>query len=204
MLLLLLAILGHSHSGTALSNTCGSDDMVLVSDSTSGTTWRALPDCDGDTTVLHYDQATNTFTCGDDDTSAGGTPKAVISGESSASLTADAYCAPMGYDVCGTSATAVLDQRPVPYGGTIKNLYVWMSAAQASGDTCDIYIRSGTCNSTLVNTAVTCSILNVDQDCSDTVNTATVTAGQCIQIFFDEVLGTCAGNLIWSFEVDPT
>lgn len=49
-----------------------SDDQVLVSDSVSGATWRTLPDCDADNQTLQYDQATNTWSCGDDDTGGGG------------------------------------------------------------------------------------------------------------------------------------
>lgn len=58
-----------ARGGTNL--TASTDDNVMVG---NGTTWetKALPDCDADTTVLHYDTATNAFSCGDDDTGAGG------------------------------------------------------------------------------------------------------------------------------------
>jgi hypothetical protein len=50
-----------------------SDDQVLVSDSSSAATWRAVPDCDNATSSkVLYDTATNTWTCGTDQTSAGG------------------------------------------------------------------------------------------------------------------------------------
>ncbi len=49
------------------------DDQVPVGDSASATTWRTLPDCDtAATSKLLYDQATNTFTCGTDQTVGGG------------------------------------------------------------------------------------------------------------------------------------
>jgi hypothetical protein len=49
------------------------DDQVLVSDSTSGATWRAIPDCDNPTaSKLLYDVTTNAFSCGSDQTGAGG------------------------------------------------------------------------------------------------------------------------------------
>ena len=43
------------------------DDQVPVGDSASATTWRTLPDSDGATQKLQYDQATNTFSAGTDD-----------------------------------------------------------------------------------------------------------------------------------------
>lgn len=49
----------------------GGDDQVLVSSSSSAGAWATLPDCDGDATVLHYDTATNAFSCGDDDSGGG-------------------------------------------------------------------------------------------------------------------------------------
>lgn len=43
------------------------DDQVPVGDSASATTWRTVPDSDGATQKLQYDQATNTFSAGTDD-----------------------------------------------------------------------------------------------------------------------------------------
>lgn len=43
------------------------DDQVSVGDSASDTTWRTVPDSDGATQKLQYDQATNTFSAGTDD-----------------------------------------------------------------------------------------------------------------------------------------
>ena len=192
-----------SQGGT--TETTSTEDAVLVGLSTTDWEPKVLTSCsNGTTEKLLYNSTTNAFSCGTDQTSAGGNGKALYSGRSSASLTVDSYCAPGGTDVCGTTAGAVLNQNPVPFSGTVKNLYAWTSAAQASGDDCNVYVRSGTCNTTLANTVLTCRLLDVDQDCSDTVNTATVTAGQCIQIFYDEVAGTCAGNLIYSFELTPS
>lgn len=43
------------------------DDQVMISDSVSAATWRALPSCSNATTSkLLYDTATNTFSCGTD------------------------------------------------------------------------------------------------------------------------------------------
>ena len=43
------------------------DDQVPVGDSASDTTWRTVPDSDGATQKLQYDQATNSFSAGTDD-----------------------------------------------------------------------------------------------------------------------------------------
>ena len=43
------------------------DDQIPVSDSSTAATWRGLPDSDGATQKLQYDQATNAFSAGTDD-----------------------------------------------------------------------------------------------------------------------------------------
>lgn len=51
----------------------GGGDQVLVSDSTSAATWRTVPDCDtAASSKLLYDQATNAWSCGTDQTGGGG------------------------------------------------------------------------------------------------------------------------------------
>ena len=48
------------------------DDQVPVGDSASATTWRTLPSCSGATTdKLLYNQSTNTFSCGTDQSGSG-------------------------------------------------------------------------------------------------------------------------------------
>lgn len=44
-----------------------SDDQVVVSSSTSAAAWKTLPDSDGATQKLQYDQTTNAFSAGTDD-----------------------------------------------------------------------------------------------------------------------------------------
>lgn len=49
------------------------DDQVLVSTTGDGVAWTSVPDCDtAATSKLLYDTATNTFSCGTDQTGAGG------------------------------------------------------------------------------------------------------------------------------------
>jgi hypothetical protein len=49
------------------------DDKVLVADSASGATWRAVPNCTDNTAEkLNYDAATNVWECNSDQTGAGG------------------------------------------------------------------------------------------------------------------------------------
>ncbi len=143
--------------------------------------------------------------CSADQTSASGGGKALFYASSSASLSANAYCNLQGYDVCGTSTTESRNQTRVPFTGTLKNLYAWFDVAQASGDSCTFYVYSGTCRSALASTGITCNISTSPYfECSDTTNTAAVTAGQCIQIFFNEVAGTCAGFIFAVVEIDPS
>ncbi|MFA5773004.1 MAG: hypothetical protein WC974_09765 [Thermoplasmata archaeon] len=63
-----------AQGGTALTAAVG--DAVLVGDSTSAYTARTLPaSCAGTTAKLLYDSTTNLFSCGTDQTAAGGTPQ---------------------------------------------------------------------------------------------------------------------------------
>lgn len=54
-------------TGVAVFLGTPADDQVPVGDSASATTWRTVPDSDGATQKLQYDQATNTFSAGTDD-----------------------------------------------------------------------------------------------------------------------------------------
>ncbi|OHB77709.1 MAG: hypothetical protein A2Z25_20705 [Planctomycetes bacterium RBG_16_55_9] len=222
-----LNIAAHTHSSTAgaggqvaVADTTGTlavgrggsglttvaADQIYLGTAADTFTAKSIPDCDGATTAkLLYDTTTHAFSCGTDQTSAGGGGKAMFHLVSSAALAADAYCALSGYDVCSTSSTASRNQTRVPFSGTLKNLYAWFDAAQASGDSCTFTVRTGTCRSTLTNTSITCNISTSPYfECSDTTNTASVTAGQCVQIFFDEISGTCSGFALAVVEIDPS
>jgi hypothetical protein len=81
------------------------NDQIGVS---NGTVLEAktLPDCDGDATVLHYDQATNAFSCGDDDTGAGAPPTVLV----------------LGGDITATS-TALVDLTGMTFSATANKTY---------------------------------------------------------------------------------
>jgi hypothetical protein len=65
------------------------DDQVLVSSSTTAAAWKSVPDCDSSTSKILYDTATNTWSCGTDQTSASGPPplRVYINGAAGAALT---------------------------------------------------------------------------------------------------------------------
>lgn len=76
-----LTTLGVANGGTGL--TAAVSDAVLVGDSASAYTARALPaSCAGTTAKLLYDSTTNLFSCGTDQTSAGGTTYVVTTADS--------------------------------------------------------------------------------------------------------------------------
>jgi hypothetical protein len=143
--------------------------------------------------------STGVFTC-----SAVISPKFVFSGRSSASLTADSYLHPYGAVGAGTSEAT--EGAQVPFAGTIKNLVGYMSAVQGAGDTCRFVIRKavGSCTAAFADTTLLCSMVNAVQNCSDTSDTVSVSANDCLQVWFDEAAGTCSGFVSWSFEYDPT
>ena len=66
-------------------------------------------------------------------------------------------------------------------------------------------MRYGACSAgALADSALTCTVVGNGslKTCSNTASTVAVTAGNCVQLFYDET-GTCAGVIAWSFEVTP-
>jgi len=130
--------------------------------------------------------------------------RAVVGGNSSASITADAICNPGGYAVCNTTLTTKHGMA-IPYNAVIKNLYGTVQSAPANGSSCTFTVRSSEeCTGNYTNTALTCTVSGngSNRNCSDTSNSANIPAGDCIQIFYDES-GTCTGIISWGFEIDP-
>src|SRR3989344_3065196 len=126
------------------------------------------------------------------------TTREILSGRSSAGLPASAYCNLSGA-VCAATSEASLG-AVMPVKGTIRNLYVYTSASQTSTDSCTTYVRktTGACTNAFSNTALTCNIASAQVNtCSDTTNRVSVAAGDCLQIFYQEVAGTCTGNVSW-------
>jgi len=121
-------------------------------------------------------------------------------------FSSDVFCVPMGSDngLCNASSS-VTTQAIVPVAGTLKNLRVWFSVAQNAGDTCAVTLRTSTTPAdTPSSTSVTCSIVDTAQNCSDTSNTASVTAGNGVEVFLDEQAGSCNASVIWVFELEPS
>lgn len=132
-----------------------------------------------------------------------GSGKAMFVGKSSASLTADISCSPAGYDVC--AAASGVNQVPLPFSGTLRNLYLYMVTAPANGSSCKLLVRYGACTTgTLADSALTCTVVGNGSllTCSNTSSTVAVTAGNCVQLFYDET-GTCSGVIKWGFELTP-
>lgn len=128
--------------------------------------------------------------------------RALMGGGSSASLTASSVCNPYGYSVCNGTLTTMLGAA-LPYNATIKNLYGTVQTAPAGGSTCTFTVRSSaSCTGAYANTALTCSVVGNGslRNCSDTANTASISAGDCLQIYYIES-GTCTGIINWGFEV---
>ncbi len=130
--------------------------------------------------------------------------KIIWSGQSSASLTADAVCHGLGYNVCSTTVTSLFGML-VPINVTIKNLRGQVATAPASGSSCKFTVRkSADCSAAYSATALTCTVVGNGslKTCSDTTNSVSIVAGECLQIHYDET-GTCSGSISWGFELDP-
>lgn len=133
--------------------------------------------------------------------SGGGGGKTMIMGKLVSATTLTIWFAPMGSVNHQSASTGNGHFQIVPLNGTVRNLYVAMDPAQGAGDTCQIDImKSADCLSESASVGVTCTIQDVDSACSDTSNTGTFTAGECIQMKFTEVAGSCSGFLTWAFE----
>lgn len=115
-----------------------------------------------------------------------------------ASLTATTNCNPYG----GTCAANAIPYTRIPIAMTLQNLYARMTTAPASGSSCQflVQVANDPCTS-FSATALTCTIVGNGSltTCSDTVNTVSITAGQCIQMRFVETT-TCTGSDTWTFE----
>lgn len=128
--------------------------------------------------------------------------RAVVGGGSSTSLTADAVCNPFGYSVCNGTQTTMFGAA-VPYNSVITNLYGTVQTAPASGSSCTFTVRSSaSCTGAYSATGLTCTVAGngSNRNCSDTTNNVSITAGDCLQIHYDES-GTCTGIINWGFEI---
>jgi hypothetical protein len=128
--------------------------------------------------------------------------RAVVGGGSSTSITADAVCNPNGYSVCNTTRTTMFGLA-MPYNVEIKNLYGTVQTAPAAGSSCAFTVRSSaSCTGAYTATSLSCTVTGdgSTRNCSDTSDSPTISAGDCIQIHYDET-GTCSGIINWGFEV---
>mgnify|MGYP001571626134 FL=1 len=122
----------------------------------------------------------------------------IFNGRSSASLTADAFGNPNGGVMAATADPSM--SATVPFAGTIHNLTTTMSVAQNAGDTCRVVIRKApTPTGSYNHTNLNATILNTAQTATNSTYSASVNAGDSLQVFFDEVNGTCSGFVGWTF-----
>lgn len=128
--------------------------------------------------------------------------KTIWSGNAS-NLSTDVVCPPSGFVTCSASTNA-LNGMMVAIDVTVKNLRAQLATAPTAGNSCVYTIRKSTdCSAAYSATSVTCTIVGdgAAKTCSDTSNTATISAGECIQIHFDEQTA-CSGAPNWTFELD--
>ncbi len=130
------------------------------------------------------------------------TSKMMWSG-ATASISNDVVCAPIGVSTCSATLTT-LNGVVVPVNVTIKNLRAQISTAPANGHSCAFTIRKSTdCSAAYAATALTCTITGNGslKTCSDTSNSVSITAGECLQYHFDEQT-VCTGVTTWGFQLD--
>jgi len=128
-----------AQGGTGLAATA--DDAVWVGDSTSAVTARTLPSCsDGATSKLLYNNSTNIFSCGTDQTGTGGlTPVYSQSvAQQGAGFASDTYL----------TGSAITIPSGKPTVGTRYHMIFNVSKTAAGTATPIIYVRFGTNGST--------------------------------------------------------
>ncbi len=133
----------------------------------------------------------------------GGTAKSIISGGTSTSLTVDMFFHPYGYQA-GISTYDEEFGMAVPMAATVHNITVYFDGAQGSGDTCEIEVQkaSDCLSGSSWSTILVVSAVNAVQSASDTTSSGSISAGECMRIFFDEAAGSCVGGGQWSFVME--
>ncbi len=108
----------------------GSDDQVLVHDG-SGWVVKTVPACNASTEKLHYDQATNSFSCQTDATVGGGSKSVVMwAGYEALAASTTAYFPPMGSLADHTSE--VTRSVAWPVSGTFADPVIRLASSQGS------------------------------------------------------------------------
>jgi len=126
------------------------------------------------------------------------TIKQVVSA-GTASITADSFVHPMSGSVIATTADAA-HAMWIPYAVTAKNLQVRMTTAP-SGHTCIVTLYKGASCASFATTTLTCTVASGTNNCADTSNSVSVSANDCLTIYFDENT-VCTGADSFSFEMD--
>tara|TARA_Y100001963_G_C6763527_1_gene440927 strand:+ start:1226 stop:1939 length:714 start_codon:yes stop_codon:yes gene_type:complete len=155
-------------------STLATDDSLLVGNG-SAFELKALTDCDGATDAVTYDTTANAFGC--NTISSGSTvyPEISFNSETQLDQNGDTLYIGVGGKVSSTEANVV-----VPIGAaTLGNLRCRASGT-VGGTSLVATLRKGTCGSE-ADTSTTVTIAGTTV-VSDTSNTASITAGQCISL----------------------
>jgi hypothetical protein len=150
----------------------GADDQVLVSDSAVAATWRNVPDCDADNQTLAYDQTTNAFSCGDDDTAAGegGFLGFALEGDVTCFAGTDYF----GYGVPGDNCNGTENTVDITHAGPTMNIGMLKCTKVGADANCDgvvTIMQNGA-----ASTASTCSFANT-QFCAAATTTDSIASG---------------------------
>jgi hypothetical protein len=191
-----------ANGGTGLSSLTG-DDYTLVADSATSFTPRQLPNCtDTGGQHLNYTQSTNSFSCGTTAASKmlffGNTNNVAIS-------TSPAYFPVSGPGSPASTESKQARANALTMNGTFKNMYCEVGTAPGAGNTRRIsFVRLGP-----AFTPIACDIVGTATSCSDTTNTANLTASASSPLYIEyrssNAVGTPANaTATCSIEFDPS
>lgn len=155
--------------------TTAPDDSVMVGNG-SGWELKTLPDCDAGSQALEYDTTTNTFTC--ETISAGSTiyPEITFNSDGLMNQNGNTLYVGPGGKISSTEGNVSM-----PIGAaTLSNLRCKASAT-VGGTSLVVTLASGACGGTLTASNVTVTPTGTTV-VSDTSNTLSVTADQCVSL----------------------
>lgn len=131
---------------------------------------------------------------------------AIITGATTANLgtnTTAEFFFPNGRSATQASAAAGISEMLSPFAGTVRNLYVILSATPGGTNRTRVFTLVKNESTT---TGLTCTVATAATSSSDVANSFTIAAGDRISIKEQVVGGSGAPNAAqasWGFEIDP-
>jgi len=169
-------------------------------------TYKVIPNCtDSGGNHINYTQSTDAFSCGTSSSGGGGSGSFAIMGFAATVQNATKYSVLSGTNQIGASESVGAQPMAAPRtlgaisGVTSSGLYVALAAGTtiASGQTATFTLRV---NNGSPASGPTCTITGTATSCSDTTHSATVTAGQTVDMLIVTSATSGAIDADWAID----